>query len=86
MGNQLADHAACADRGNGAGGDVAKRAFAAMMPMRKIDVAAIEGRRAWLSVRRRPIARGAPIRTIRSASAGREGLRPLADPVGGLAG
>ena len=47
MGPVLADHAARPDRGDhrpGAG-DVAKRAFEAMMTMKKIDVAAIEAAR-----------------------------------------
>ena len=42
MGHQLADHAARLTEAMAQGGDVAKRAFEAMMPMHKIDVAAIE--------------------------------------------
>ena len=42
MGHILADHATRTDRRHEAGGEVAKRAFNAMMPMKKINVAAIE--------------------------------------------
>ena len=50
----LANHAARADRSDGAGGDEAKRAFDAMMAMKKIDVAAINrGRDGW-KIRERP--------------------------------
>ena len=41
----LADHAAGADRRHAVGGAEAKRAFEAMMPMKKIDIAAIEAAR-----------------------------------------
>ena len=42
MGHLVADHAPGTDRRLASGGEVAKRAFQAMMPMKKIDVAAIE--------------------------------------------
>ena len=45
LGPVLADHPARADRGDGRGGDEAKRAFEAMMPMGKIDIANIEAAR-----------------------------------------
>jgi len=38
----VANHAARPDRSDGQGGDVAKRAFEAMMEMGKIDIARIE--------------------------------------------
>jgi predicted 3-demethylubiquinone-9 3-methyltransferase (glyoxalase superfamily) len=41
----LADHPAHADRRPAAGGGEAKRAFEAMMTMKKIDIAAIEAAR-----------------------------------------
>jgi hypothetical protein len=41
MGHFRANHAARAERGIAAGGDEAKRAFDAMITMKKIDVAAI---------------------------------------------
>ena len=43
VGRLLANHAARADQAPAAGGDEAKRAFDAMMGMKKIDVAAING-------------------------------------------
>ena len=42
MGHILADHARVLTDAMAAGGEVAKRAFNAMMPMKKINVAAIE--------------------------------------------
>ena len=45
LGHLLADHAARADGSDAAGGAEAKRAFAAMMGMKKIDVAAITAAR-----------------------------------------
>ena len=45
MGPLLANHAACADEAMAAGGAEAKRAFDAMMGMKKIDVAAIKAAR-----------------------------------------
>ncbi len=45
MGDLLADHARVLTEALAAGGGEAKRAFEAMMDMRKIDVAAIEAAR-----------------------------------------
>jgi hypothetical protein len=45
LGPLLADHPTRADRGAAAGGAEAKRAFEAMMPMKKIDIATIEAAR-----------------------------------------
>jgi hypothetical protein len=45
----LADHPACANDAAGAGGGEAKRAFEAMMTMKKIDIAAIEASAARLT-------------------------------------
>ena len=45
LGPLLADHPARANRSLAAGADEAKRAFEAMMPMKKLDVAAIEAAR-----------------------------------------
>ncbi len=47
-----ADHARHADGGARSGGEEAKRAFEAMMTMKKIDVAKIEAARARLTFRR----------------------------------
>jgi len=45
MGRVVADHAACTDGGDAAGGDEAKRVFEAMMTVKKIDIAAIKAAR-----------------------------------------
>jgi hypothetical protein len=45
LGPLLADHAAVLTDALAAGGDEAKRAFEAMMTMKKIDIAAIEAAR-----------------------------------------
>lgn len=45
MGRLMANHAPNPDRGMIAGGDEAKRAFAAMIKMSKIDVSAIDAAR-----------------------------------------
>jgi len=42
LGRQLADHPRVLTEAMAQGGETAKRAFEAMMPMRKIDVAKIE--------------------------------------------
>ena len=53
MGHLLADHPARLTEAMAAGGEEAKRAFTAMMEMRKIDVAAIEAAPARLTARAR---------------------------------
>ena len=45
LGSVLADHPRALTDALAAGGDEARRAFAAMMPMKKIDVATIEAAR-----------------------------------------